>query len=57
MKTKKKELKERKLTCNKSRSSAQMAAIFQSIFDSNGSAQEFDSKTGMQPACNASRNL
>lgn len=45
------------ITCSKSLSSAHMAACFQSIFDSNGRTQAFDSRTGMQPACNASRNL
>lgn len=45
------------LTCSRSRSSAQMAACFQSIFDSNGNTQALDKSTGMQPACNASRNL
>lgn len=42
--------REHGLTCSKSRSSAQMAAIFQSIFDSNGSAHEFDSNMGIHPA-------
>lgn len=45
------------LTCSRSRSSAQMAACFQSIFDSNGNTQALDNSTGMQPACRASRNL
>jgi len=45
------------LTCSRSRTSAQMAACFQSIFDSNGNTQALDNSTGMQPACKASRNL
>lgn len=44
-------------TCSNNLSSAHIAACFQSIFDSNGNTQEFDSSTGIQPACKASRNL
>lgn len=43
------------ITCNKSLSSAQIAACFQSIFDWNGKTHEFDNKTGIQPAWSASR--
>lgn len=43
-------------TCSNNRSSAQITAWLQSIFDWNGSAHELDRSTGIQPACSASRN-
>lgn len=34
-----------------------MAAWFQSILAWNGRTHEFDNRTGIQPACSASKNL
>lgn len=43
------------LTCNNNLSSAHITALLQSITCENGNAHPFDNKTGIQPACNASK--
>lgn len=46
-----------KLTSHRSCSLAKIAALLQSITSLNGNAHPFESKTGIHPACKASRNL